>query len=70
MADISAILQQEQDQLQAAYKEAVDNWVAAIREEEALASGDHYVAEIDKWEAADFRADQASWSSSSPSSAA
>lgn len=55
MADISADLQQELDQLQAAYKEAVDNWVAAIREEEALASDNHNVAELDKWEAAQFR---------------
>ena len=41
--------------LQAAYKAAVDNWVAAVREEEALASGNHNVAELDKWEAAHFR---------------
>ena len=33
--------QQELDQLQAAYRAAVDEWVAAIREEEALASGNH-----------------------------
>ena len=55
MADISADLQQELDQLQAAYKAAVDAWVATIREEEALASGTHNVAELDKWEAAGFR---------------
>jgi len=56
MADISAELQQELDELQAAYKAAVDNWVAAIREEESLASGaDHSVLELDKWEAAHFR---------------
>ena len=54
MADISADLQLELDQLQAEYKAAVDNWVAAIREEEALASGNHNVAELDKWEAAHF----------------
>ncbi len=55
MADTSADLQQELDQLQADYKSAVDNWVKAIREEEALASGNHDVAELDKWEAAHFR---------------
>ena len=55
MADISADLQQELDQLQADYKAAVDNWVKAIREEEALASANHDVAELDKWEAAHFR---------------
>ena len=58
MADISADLQQELDQLQAAYKAAVDEWVNAIREEEALASGNHNVAELDKWEAAYFQANK------------
>ncbi|MGF7182750.1 hypothetical protein [Tunturiibacter psychrotolerans] len=43
------------DQMQAAYKEAVEQWIKAIREEEALASGDHSEAEIDAWKAADFR---------------
>ena len=47
------------DQMQAAYKEAVDQWVAAIREEEALASANHTEAEIDAWEAADFREEDA-----------
>jgi hypothetical protein len=42
------------NQMQAAYKEAVEQWIKAIREEEALASGDHSEAEIDAWEAADF----------------
>jgi hypothetical protein len=55
MTDISPDLQQELDQLQADYKAAVDNWVKAIREEEALASSNHSVAELDKWEAAHFR---------------
>ncbi len=49
---------QELDQLQANYKAAVEEWIAAIREEEALASGDHSVAEIDKWEAAHFREEE------------
>jgi hypothetical protein len=43
------------DRMQAAYKAAVDAWVAAIREEEALASRNHSEAEIDQWEAAGFR---------------
>jgi hypothetical protein len=54
MADISAELRQELDQLQANYKAAVDDWVEAIRAEEALASGNHSVAELDQWEAACF----------------
>jgi hypothetical protein len=55
MADISADLQQELDELQAAYRAAVDEWVKAIRAEEALASANHNVAELDEWEAAHFR---------------
>jgi len=39
------------DQLQADYKAAVEEWVSAIRSEEALASNaDHSVADIDAWE--------------------
>ena len=44
----------ELDQLQQAYKAAVESWIAAIRREEALASGNHSVAEIDQWEHAHF----------------
>ncbi|HSU99803.1 MAG TPA: hypothetical protein VLI91_06840 [Roseiarcus sp.] len=55
MADVSPDLQQELDELQTAYKGAVDERVAAIRAEEALASGNHDVAELDKWEQAHFR---------------
>jgi hypothetical protein len=50
---------QELDQLQASYKAAVDAWVATIRNEEALASGDHSIAEVDKWEAAHFQEEEA-----------
>ena len=44
----------ELDELQRAYNAAVEAWVAAIREEEALASGNHSVAGIDQWEHAHF----------------
>jgi hypothetical protein len=47
------------NQMQAAYKEAVEQWIKAIREEEALASVDHSEAEVDAWEAADFREEDA-----------
>jgi hypothetical protein len=47
--------QQELDKLQADYKKAVDEWVAAIRAEEALASVDHSVAKLDQWENAHYR---------------
>jgi hypothetical protein len=46
------------DHLQLAYKAAVDEWVIAIREEEALASVHHSVADVDRWEAAHFREDE------------
>ena len=42
----------ELDQKQAAYKAAVEEWIAAIRHEEALASVNHDLAEVDKWELA------------------
>ena len=44
----------ELDALQAAYKGAVKAWIASIRKEEELASVNHSVAEIDKWEQAHF----------------
>ena len=48
----------ELDQMQAAYKSTVEEWIAAIKEEEALASVNHTVAEVDKWEAAHFKEDE------------
>lgn len=50
--------QEELDRLQADYKKSVDDRIAAIREEEALASVHHSVAEVDKWEEAGFREDK------------
>ena len=40
----------ELDELQAAYKTAVETWISAIRNEEALVSANHSMAEIDRWE--------------------
>ena len=48
----------ELDQMQSAYKAAVEEWIAAIRQEEALASVDHSIAEVDKWEQAHFKEDE------------
>jgi len=42
----------ELDELQAAYKAAVESWISAIRNEEALVSANHSMAEIDRWEQA------------------
>ncbi len=44
--------------MQAAYKAAVEEWISAIKHEEALASVNHSVAEVDKWEAAHFKEDE------------
>ena len=44
----------ELDKLQADYKTAVEEWIAAIRHEEALASVNHTIAEVDLWENAGF----------------
>jgi hypothetical protein len=48
----------ELDELQNNYKIAVEAWIAAIRKEEALASVNHSVAEVDKWEQAHFEEDK------------
>jgi hypothetical protein len=42
----------ELDRMQIAYRMAVDEWIIAIRHEEALASVNHSVAQIDRWEQA------------------
>jgi len=46
------------DKLQTNYKAAVDSWIAAIRKEEALASVNHTLAEVDRWEQAHFEEDE------------
>jgi len=48
----------ELDRLQTAYKAATEEWRAAIGEEEALASVNHSVAEVDRWEVAHFREEE------------
>jgi len=48
----------ELDQMQSNYKAAVDEWVAAIRQEQALASVNHNVAEVDQWENAADREEE------------
>ena len=47
------------DQMQSTYKAAVEEWITAIRQEEALASVNHDVAEVDQWEMAHFREEEA-----------
>jgi len=43
------------DQSRLLYKQAVDEWVAAIRAEEALATPDHSMVAMEKWDAAHLR---------------
>ena len=46
------------DQLRSIYKAAVVEWIGAIKHEEALASVDHSVAEVDQWEDAHFKEEE------------
>ena len=43
------------DELRLAYKAAVDEWVSAIRAEEALATPDHSMIAMEHWDAARFK---------------
>jgi hypothetical protein len=45
----------ELDQLRRTYKGAVDEWVNAIRAEEALATEDHSMIAMEKWDDAHFQ---------------
>lgn len=45
----------ELDSLRHAYKMAVDQWIATIREEEELATPDHSMVQMERWDAASFR---------------
>jgi len=43
------------DQRRLAYKKAVDEWVEAIRAEEALATPDHSMLAWERWDEAHFK---------------
>jgi hypothetical protein len=43
------------DQLLKSYREAVDHWVDAIHAEEALATDDHSMVEMELWDDANFK---------------
>ncbi len=43
------------DQLLSSYKQAVDRWVDAIRAEESLATQDHSMVQMEKWDDAGFK---------------
>jgi len=44
----------ELDHLRFKYKAAVDRWIAAIRAEEDLATPDHSMVAVEKWDLANF----------------
>jgi energy-converting hydrogenase A subunit M len=46
------------DRLQEAYRAAVEEWIAAIKHEEALCSVAHDIADVDAWEDAHFKEDE------------
>ena len=54
-----AIEVSELDRLRQLYKQAVDLWIAAIREEEALATPDHSIRAWERWDQAGFHAQEA-----------
>lgn len=47
------------DQLRLSYKKATDQWVEAIRTEEALATPDHSMTAWEKWDEAHFQEEDA-----------
>ncbi len=56
MSDVAA----ELDQFQVAYKSAIEAWIVAIREEEALvSSAPQSIEALDAWEDAHFKEDDA-----------
>jgi len=44
----------ELDELQSSYRTALETWISSIKNEEALASMNHSMIEIDAWEKAHF----------------
>jgi hypothetical protein len=46
-------------ELRLAYKLAVDEWIIAIRAEEALATTNHSVTAMERWDEAHFREEEA-----------
>jgi hypothetical protein len=49
----------ELDQLRSVYKTAVDQWVATIRAEENLATSDHSMVAMERWDSAHFTEEDA-----------
>jgi len=47
--------EQDFDKLLRSYRQAVDAWVEAIRAEESLATEDHSMVQMEKWDDAGFK---------------
>ncbi len=52
--DPTLMSEEDLDQLQRQYKDAVEQWVNAIRAEEALATENHSETAMEVWDRADF----------------
>jgi hypothetical protein len=48
----------ELDELQTSYRTALEAWISSIEKEEALASMNHSMIEIDAWEKAHFEEEE------------
>lgn len=46
---------QDLDQLLRSYRQAADDWAGAIRAEESLATEDHSMVQMEKWDDAGFK---------------
>jgi len=51
---LSIMENQDFDQLLKSYRDAVNRWVDAIRNEESLATEDHSMVQMEKWDDAGF----------------
>ena len=43
------------DGLQANYKQSAEQWIAAIRDEQTLATPDHSMTQMEAWDTADLK---------------
>jgi hypothetical protein len=59
MANAKLSEQAELSTMLRAYRGTVEDWITAIREEEFLACGDPTVAQLDDWEQAHFKEEEA-----------
>jgi len=51
----TTMIEQDFDQLLRSYRQAVDAWIEAIRAEESLATEDHSMVQMEKWDDAGFK---------------